>query len=105
MKIRSRLSTKVKNDRYRRLSAEDAGGGQRRQVAIQTRHGLPYYLPTTEPPSVDVVAAIRSLSSSDSVGEVESLKKVTFPERRRTLGTCAKLARGNSNHRSIFFCP
>ena len=57
MKIRSRLSTKVKNDRYRRLSAEDAGGGQRRQVAIQTRHGIPYYLPTTGPPSVDVVVS------------------------------------------------
>ena len=88
IKIRNRLSTRVKNDRYRRLSAEDAGGGQRREVAIQTRRGLPYYLPTTKPPSVDVVAAIRSLSSSDSEGDMESLKKVTFPERRRLIVHC-----------------
>ena len=87
-KIRSRLSTKVKNDRYRRLSAGDADGGKRRQVAVQTRRGLPCYLQTTEPPSVDTVAAISALSSSDCVGDTESLKTVTFPERRRLIVHC-----------------
>lgn len=87
-KIRSRLSTKVKNDRYRRLSAGDADSGERRKVAVQTRRGLPCYLPTTEPPSIDTVAAISSLSSSDCVGDTESLKKVTFPERRRLIVHC-----------------
>ena len=57
----------------------------RRGAVEQSRRGLPNYLPSTAPPSPDVLSDMHALATGESGENTDALKKAALGERRRPL--------------------